>query len=61
MEKLKTYLVGRTKKDFAQQVGIVPAYLSQILSGDKVPSFSLMVRIQIATNKKVSVGAWVIE
>lgn len=59
MQDLHTFLKGRSKQDFAKEVKIVPAYLSQILSGDRIPSFALMVRIENATSGKVPVGAWV--
>ncbi|WP_373284034.1 helix-turn-helix domain-containing protein [Primorskyibacter flagellatus] len=59
MEPLKKYLAGRRKSAFAAKVGIVPAYLSQILSGTKRPGFDLMVRIERETDGDVPVSAWV--
>lgn len=61
MQELRTYLEGKSKQDFARSVGIVPAYLSQILSRTKSPSFNLMCRIERETNGAVPVTAWVAE
>lgn len=58
MEKLRAYLAGRKKGDFARQVGIRPVYLSQILSGYRTPSFKLMVRISQATSGAVDLESW---
>ena len=58
MQELQEYLKGKSKQDFAQKVGIVPAYLSQIQSGVKFPSFDLMVRIESETEGAVSLSAW---
>ncbi|GIT90126.1 hypothetical protein JANAI62_03910 [Jannaschia pagri] len=58
MQDLKDYLKGKNKGDFARSVEIVPAYLSQILSGKKRPSFDLMLRIEKETKGAVSVSAW---
>lgn len=58
MQVLHKYLKGQSKSAFAKRVGIVPAYLSQILSGGRTPSFSLMVRIERETKGAVPVSAW---
>jgi DNA-binding transcriptional regulator YdaS (Cro superfamily) len=58
MEQLRAYLSGRRKAEFARQVGIVPPYLSQILSGGRRPSLDLMARIDRATSGAVPLSAW---
>lgn len=58
MSDLSTYLKGRRKGDFAKSVGIVPAYLSQILSGKRKPSYGLMLRIQERTSGVVDLNSW---
>lgn len=60
MEQLKIYLSDKRKGDFARSLGIAPAYLSQILSGSKRPSFELMVRIDDETNGDVGLYDWII-
>lgn len=58
MEHLKQYLKDKPKAAFAALVGINPAYLSQILSGRKTPSLSLMCRIEQATDGTVTRMHW---
>lgn len=58
MEKLRQYLEGRKKGEFARVIGTTPSYLSQILSKHRTPSFTLMVRIERATNGEVPVSSW---
>ena len=58
MNKLRAYLDGRPKGEFARKVGIVPAYLSQILMGVKRPSFDLMLRIEAETGGLVDLQSW---
>lgn len=58
MQKLTKYLEGRRKGEFARAVGIAPAYLSQILSGKKRPSFDLMCRIEGESGGLVPVESW---
>ncbi len=58
MHTLRQYLEGRSKADFARTVGIVPVYLSQILSGHRTPSLRLMLRIQEATEGAVDLNSW---
>lgn len=55
---LNTYLNDKRKKDFAEKIGTSPSYLSQLLSGHRRPSFSLMVRIKDATNGAVCLNSW---
>lgn len=58
MHKLKTYLADKPKAKFAVKVGIRPAYLSQIMSGFRSPSFDLMQRIEKETNGEVDLNSW---
>lgn len=58
MATLRTYLDGRPKAEFAGKVNINPAYLSQLLSGDRKPSLALMLRIQEATEGEVDLNSW---
>lgn len=59
MAHLRTYLDGRSKRDFAAQVGIAPVYLSHILSGHRIPSPALMLRIMEATGGEVDFNSWI--
>jgi len=58
MEKLREYLADRHKADFAKAIGTKPAYLSQLLSGHRRPSYDLMVKIEGATNGEVDLHSW---
>jgi DNA-binding transcriptional regulator YdaS (Cro superfamily) len=61
MEKLHAYFAPkeRRKGEFADAIGINHAYLSQILSGHRRPSFRLMCEIEKATDGAVKVQDWV--
>jgi len=58
MEKLRQYLIGKSKADFAARLGIAPTYLSQILSGYRRPSFGLMCRIRDESAGAVRLDDW---
>lgn len=58
MEKLTTYLKGRTQREFAQAIGISDAFLSQILSQKRRPSFRVMLKIEEVTGGAVDVHSW---
>lgn len=58
MEKLREYLAGKRKADFAAKLGTSPSYLSQLLSGVKRPGFDMMVRIKQATDGAVTPNDW---
>jgi DNA-binding transcriptional regulator YdaS (Cro superfamily) len=58
MEKLALYLHGRKKGDFARKIGTSPAYLSQLLSGHRRPSFDLMQKIERETGGEVGIHSW---
>lgn len=58
MQTLRSYLEGRPKAKFAEQVGISPVYLSQLLSRHRRPSLALMQRIQEATEGQVDLNSW---
>ena len=60
MEKLHAYFApkDRRKGKFAARIGINNAYLSQILSGHRRPSFKLMCIIEDATGGEVKVQDW---
>ena len=36
---------GRTQRGWADELGITPAYLSQIMQGDRVPALALAIRM----------------
>jgi DNA-binding transcriptional regulator YdaS (Cro superfamily) len=42
------------KKDFAKKIGILPSYLSNILSGNRNAGLCLAIRIEDATSGKVT-------
>jgi len=58
MANLRSYLADRPKGEFARSVGISAAYLSQILSGTRQPSLSLMVRVHEASGGEVDLNSW---
>lgn len=58
MATLNEYLRDRPKGEFADRLGINRAYLSQILSGYRTPSFKLMRRIEEETDGEVSLYTW---
>jgi len=58
MQTLPTYLEGRKKADFARQIGVSAAQLSQYLSGYRRPSYELMIAIEAATGGEVKVQSW---
>ena len=61
MEKLKAHLTARKIKqgDFARAAGISQSFLSELLSGKRVPSMATAGRIAAATKGRVPVSAWV--
>jgi transcriptional regulator with XRE-family HTH domain len=58
MEKLARYLEGRKQGDFADAVGISPAFLSQILKGKRRPGYVTMLRIEAVTDGAVDLHSW---
>lgn len=54
MKKLREYLDGRRKGDFAASIGTSASYLSQLLSEHRQPSLEMMRRIERATGGKVT-------
>ena len=58
MEKLAQYLEGRKRAEFAVEVGISSAFLSQILSGDRRPGYETMLKIERVTGGKVDIHSW---
>jgi DNA-binding transcriptional regulator YdaS (Cro superfamily) len=59
MEKLRSYLTGQRKGEFAKAISVPPSYLSQLLSGNRTPGLEIACRIEVATNGAVSVHDWV--
>jgi transcriptional regulator with XRE-family HTH domain len=58
MEKLRAYLTGKKKAEFASRIGTTPSYLSQILSGKKTPSIKMMARIRDESAGAVRLDDW---
>lgn len=58
MQTLSAYLAGRKKADFADQIGVSAAQLSQYLSGYRRPGYELMLKIEAATGGAVTVHSW---
>jgi transcriptional regulator with XRE-family HTH domain len=61
MEKLRTYLVesGRTAAELALAVGCGRSHISQMLSGQRLPSLVLAVAIERLTDGAVKPSDWV--
>lgn len=55
----REYLDGKIKLEFAERIGVSPAYLSQMLGWWSRPSLELAVRIERATNGAAPCSAWV--
>jgi DNA-binding transcriptional regulator YdaS (Cro superfamily) len=53
MEKLKTYLKGQKKQDFAKAIGVSPSFLSQMLSGHRPAPDRVAQAIETETRGKV--------
>ena len=51
--------LGRARKDIAKELQISEPYLSLLLSGAKVPSMELAVRIRTWSEGVVSCDSWV--
>lgn len=61
MSDLATYVSGspdRTQQEWADMFGISRSFLSEILSGAKMPGRKTMSRIAEATNDAVPVTSW---
>lgn len=60
MEELHKHISDANirQSDFASQIGISGAFLSQILKGTRRPSYDVMLRIDAETNGRVPLGAW---
>jgi DNA-binding transcriptional regulator YdaS (Cro superfamily) len=58
METLKQYLEGRSKADFARQIGVSASQLSQYLSGVRRPGYDRMILIERMTSGQVPIAAW---
>lgn len=46
------------KREVAEQIGVSDAYLSQMLSGIRQPSYAAMLKIELRTGGVVSVDSW---
>lgn len=58
MQTLTDYLVGRDQAEFASQIGVSPAMLSQYKSGYRRPGYDRMLRIAEVTDGAVPVEVW---
>lgn len=58
---LVSFLKSReiTQKDFAEQIGVTPGYLSALLSGKKTPSLTVAVQIEQVTGGDVPAWSWI--
>ncbi len=61
MLKLHIASSGRSRKDWAEDLGISRSFLSLLEAGQKRPSLELAVRIERATGGAVPVQSWVQE
>jgi transcriptional regulator with XRE-family HTH domain len=58
MQKLREYLKGRNKGEFAKVIGIHPGSLSRILGGEYRPGYKLAEKIEAATDGAVPIQSW---
>ena len=58
---LKEHLAasGKRRSEWAQELRISEAFLSQIVNGKKRPSLDLAFRIERATDGAVPAGSWI--
>lgn len=63
MKLLAQYISAKSlrQNQFAADLGISDAYLSQILKNLRRPSYDLMCRIAVATDNAVPLEAWASE
>lgn len=63
MMTLATYLAstGTKQAELAERLGIKPAHMSLIVSGDRRPSLDIAVGIERETGGKVPAASWVRE
>jgi transcriptional regulator with XRE-family HTH domain len=61
MEKLQQFLTasGTRQSALADTLGINRGYMSELVSGRKIPSLPLATRIEQATAGAVPVGCWI--
>lgn len=52
---------GRTRASWAEELGISPGFLSDLLNGKKQPALTLAVRIERLTGGAVAAVSWVPE
>ncbi|WP_428516317.1 helix-turn-helix domain-containing protein [Roseovarius sp.] len=50
---------GRTRREWATDLGVSPGFLSDLLNGNRVPSLKLAVRIERLTEGAVPCNSWV--
>lgn len=55
---LASYLDGRKRSDFADQVGISAGYLTQLAGGIRTPGLDIAQRIERATDGSVPIESW---
>jgi DNA-binding transcriptional regulator YdaS (Cro superfamily) len=56
--KLSVFLEGRKRADFARELGISSAYLTQLANRDRTPGLGLALKIERVTNGAVPVSSW---
>ncbi len=61
MMDLSTYLAqtGTSQRSFAEEVGISPSFLNEIVQGTKAPSLAVAIKIAEAADGAVSMASLV--
>lgn len=52
---------GKTRKDWADRIGVSKSYLSDLLNGKAVPSLAVAAKIERLTDGEVSASSWIDE
>jgi len=58
MNKFHSYLKDKSRADFAKAIGTSPAYLSQMVTGHRRPSYAMMLKIELASEGCVDLRSW---
>lgn len=60
MENLRQHIdsIGISQNAFADRIGVSKGYVSQILSGKRMPSREMIKKIDSATNGSVPPSVW---
>ncbi|MEQ9241262.1 helix-turn-helix transcriptional regulator [Roseovarius indicus] len=50
---------GKTRKDWADRIGVSKSYLSDLVNGKAVPSLVVATKIELLTGGEVTASSWI--